>query len=98
MTIDAMGCPKEIAETIMDNSGNYVLQLKGNRGGLHAETVTLFDECLRDDCLGIEHTTARTINKGRGRIEWRTICATEDVRWFAERDKWKGLRRLVRVR
>ncbi len=98
VTIDAMGCQKEIARTIIQEKGDYVLQLKGNQGGLHDETVQLFDECLRDDCLGIEYTTAGTTNKGHGRIEQRTIWATEDVRWFAERKKWKNLRSLIRVR
>lgn len=98
VTIDAMGCQKEIAKTIVDEGGDYVLQLKGNQGGLHEETVQLFDQCLRDDCLGIEYAMAKTINKGHGRIERRTIWATEDVSWFAERTKWKKLRSLVRVR
>jgi len=48
VTIDAMGCQKEIAATIVDEDGDYVLQLKGNQGSLHDETVLLFDECLRD--------------------------------------------------
>lgn len=97
VTIDAMGCQKEIAKTIIDEKGDYVLQLKGNQGGLHDETVQLFDECLRDDCLGIKYTTAKTVNGGHGRIEERTIWATEDVSWFAERKKWKNLRSLIRV-
>jgi len=97
VTIDAMGCQKQIAKTIIDEKGDYVLQLKGNQGGLHEETVQLFDECLRDDCLGIKYTTAQTVNGGHGRIEERTIWATEDVSWFAERKKWKNLRSLIRV-
>jgi len=98
VTIDAMGCQKEIAKTIVENGGDYVLQLKGNQGGLHDETVALFDQCLRDDCLGIDYTTARTINKGHGRIEQRTIWATEEIDWFTERTLWAGLKSLVRVR
>jgi len=98
VTIDAMGCQKEIAKTIVDQGGDYVLQLKGNQGGLYDETVELFDQCLRDDCLGIPYTTATTVNKGHGRLERRTIWATEEVGWFAERDKWKHLRSLARVR
>jgi predicted transposase YbfD/YdcC len=97
VTIDAMGCQKDIAKTIVDEGGQYVLQLKGNQGGLHDETIQLFDQCLRDDCLGIETTTARTIHKGHGRLEQRTVWATEDVRWFAEREQWKNLRSLIRV-
>lgn len=97
VTIDAMGCQKEIAETIVEEGGDYVLQLKGNQGGLHAETVELFDQCLREDCLGIEYTTTTTVNKGHGRIERRTIWATEEIDWFAEADKWSKLRSLIRV-
>lgn len=98
VTIDAAGCQKAIAKAIVDAGGDYVLQLKGNQGGLHGETVELFDRCLTDDCRGIDYTTATTINKGHGRIERRTIWATEQVGWFAERDRWGGLGSLIRVR
>jgi predicted transposase YbfD/YdcC len=97
VTIDAAGCQKKIAGKIVEQGGDYVLQLKGNQGGLHAETVELFDQCLRDDCLGISYTTASTVNGGHGRIEERRIWATSEVAWFAERDKWKDLRSLIRV-
>lgn len=97
VTLDAMGCQKSIAEKIIDEGGDYVLQLKGNQGGLHDETVELFDQCLRDDCHGIEYSTAQTIDKGHGRLEQRTIWATEEIGWFAERKQWKGLRSLIRV-
>ena len=97
VTIDAAGCQKKIARQIVDQGGDYVLQLKGNQGGLHAETVLLFDQCLREDCLGIVYHTAATTNGGHGRIEQRRIWATSQVGWFAERSKWKNLRSLIRV-
>ncbi len=97
VTIDAAGCQKKIARKIVEQGGDYILQLKGNQGGLHAETVELFDQCLRDDCLGISYTKAETVNGGHGRIEHRRLWATSEVAWFAERDKWKDLRSLIRV-
>ena len=97
MTIDAAGCQKKIASQIIDQGGDYVLQLKSNQAGLYQDTVALFDQCLRDDCYGVACTTAETINGGHGRIEQRRIWVTEDVGWFAERDKWKGLKTLIRV-
>jgi predicted transposase YbfD/YdcC len=97
VTIDAAGCQKKIAKQIVDQGGDYVLQLKGNQGGLHDETVLLFDQCLRDDCHGIAYTTAATTNGGHGRIEQRRIWATSEVGWFAERSKWKNLRSLIRL-
>ena len=97
VTIDAIGCQKEIARTIVDQGGDYLLQLKGNQGGLHDETALLFDQCLRDDCLGITYAMAKTTNGGHGRIEQRRIWVTSEVGWFSERGKWKNLRSLARV-
>jgi predicted transposase YbfD/YdcC len=98
VTIDAAGCQKKIAERIVEQGGHYVLGLKGNQGGLHAETVTLFDQCLRDDCYGIAYSDATTTDGGHGRIEERRIWATSEIGWFAERGKWRNLRSLIRVR
>ncbi len=92
VTIDAAGCQKKIAEQIVDQGGHYILQLKGNQGSLHNETVMLFDQCLTDDCRSISYSTAATTNGGHGRIEQRRIWATSEVNWFAEKDKWKNLR------
>jgi predicted transposase YbfD/YdcC len=97
VTIDAGGCHKKIAQGIVDQGGDYVLQLKGNQGTLYNETVELFDNCLTDDCRGIAYTTAATTEKGHGRIEQRRIWATHEVGWFRERDRWKNLRSLIRV-
>jgi predicted transposase YbfD/YdcC len=97
VSIDAMGCQKKIAGLIVDQGGDYLLQLKGNQNGLHDETVQLFDQCLRADCLGIKHATASTTNGGHGRIEQRRLWATGEVGWFAERGRWKNLRSLIRV-
>jgi predicted transposase YbfD/YdcC len=98
VTIDAAGCQKKIAARIVDQGGHYILQLKGNQGGLHQETVTLFDQCLTEDCHGVAYTTAQTLDKGHGRLEARQIWATAEVNWFAEKDQWKNLRSLIRVR
>ena len=97
VTIDAAGCQKKIARQIITQGGDYILQLKGNQGGLHDETVMLFEQCLRDDCHGVAYHTASTTNGGHGRIEQRRLWATAEVAWFAERSKWKNLRSLICV-
>jgi predicted transposase YbfD/YdcC len=98
VTIDAAGRQKKIATQVVAQGSHYVLQRKGNQGGLHAETVTLFNQCLRDDCCGIAYSSAETTDGDPGRIEERRIWATSEVGWFAEGDKWKDLRSLIRVR
>lgn len=97
VTIDAAGCQKKIAGQIVDQGGHYILQLKGNQGTLHKETVEMFDQCLTDDCHGVAYHTAGTTDKGHGRIERRKLWATSEVEWFAEKGKWKNLRSLIRV-
>jgi predicted transposase YbfD/YdcC len=97
VSIDAMGCQKKIAADIIDGGADYLLQLKGNQGGLHDETALLFDQCLTDDSQGVAYATAQTVNGGHGRIEQRRIWVTPEVGWFAERGQWKNLRTLARV-
>ncbi len=41
VTIDTMGCQKNIAKTIVSKSADYVFSLKGNQGNLH-ENIKLF--------------------------------------------------------
>jgi predicted transposase YbfD/YdcC len=98
VTIDAIGCQKDIVGQIADQGGDYILQLKGNQNAFHAETVQLFAQCLRDDCHGIAYSTTTTTDGDHGRIEERQLWATSEVGWFSERQKWKNLRSLIRVR
>jgi predicted transposase YbfD/YdcC len=42
VSIDAMGCQTEIANTIIEQGADYVLALKGNQGNLHDDVQELF--------------------------------------------------------
>jgi predicted transposase YbfD/YdcC len=44
ITIDAMGCQKEIVHQIKEQEGDYVIALKGNQGSLHAEAENFFQQ------------------------------------------------------
>ncbi|MBS0349794.1 MAG: ISAs1 family transposase [Proteobacteria bacterium] len=64
ISIDAMGCPKAIAEKIIDKKADYVLSLKGNPGQLHADIQLYFQETNHlASCEYFE-----THGKGHGRI------------------------------
>ena len=49
ITADAMHCQKETAEKIIDNKGDYVLQLKANQGRFYEEVYAMFDEKYMDE-------------------------------------------------
>lgn len=64
VTIDAMGCQKQIAGKIRGKGADYVLGLKGNQPSLLSDVQLYFEnECLRN--------TAQTLEKDHGRIEKR---------------------------
>lgn len=96
VTMDAMGCQKELAKQIVDKGGDYVLCVKGNQASLHEDVAWFFDEC--EDFEGIEHTYYESVEKDHGRIEVRKCWAVEDeVKWLGIDKKWKGLRSIAAI-
>jgi predicted transposase YbfD/YdcC len=97
VTIDAMGCQKEIAAKIVAKEADYVLALKGNQGTLRDDVKML---CNEQKVCGFKDVTAsmsRTIEKGHGRIETRVYTAIGDPGWLQNRHGWAGLRAVVMV-
>jgi predicted transposase YbfD/YdcC len=97
VTIDAMGCQREIAQQILDQKADYILALKGNQGSLR-EDVELF--AAEQKANGFQHTTVsrhETVDGDHGRIETRTYTAIHDVAWLQERHQWPGLKGVVMV-
>ena len=90
VTIDAMGCQKEIAKAIVQRGGEYVLALKGNQGTLHEEVSEFFDDVLARG-LAAELDTHTSLEKGHGRIEERTAHLSKDVSWLRDHAQWEGL-------
>ncbi|MBD9359444.1 ISAs1 family transposase [Methylomonas fluvii] len=91
ITIDAMGCQKKIAEQIVRQGGNYVLSLKGNQGSLLDDVETFFTSALAPDAVAVG------VDGEHGRLETRTIAATDDIGWLRERHDWPGLNSILAV-
>jgi len=95
VTIDAMGCQRDIAQKIVDKKADYILALKGNQGTLR-EDVELFAN--EQKAKGFSDTTvsvAETVDGDHGRIETRRVTVVHDVAWLQERHDWPGLKGLV---
>ena len=54
VTIDAMGCQKEIAATIINGKGDYCLAVKGNQETLANDIEASFDAAIDNDFQGKE--------------------------------------------
>ena len=98
ITVDAMGCQRAIAEQIVEQGGDYVMGLKGNQGNAHAEVAAFFDDArataFRDTVHSFDETTD---GSEHGRLEVRRVWSCQNLDWFADLSKWKGLRSIVMV-
>jgi predicted transposase YbfD/YdcC len=97
VTIDAMGCQKDIAQQIVDDGGDYVLALKENQPTLYKEVEAAFEVAIDNNFKGSKQDTYTTEEKGHGRDETRTYLAIHNPKNLPSKDEWANLRALVMV-
>lgn len=90
VTLDAMGCQKEIAKEIQEADADYVLALKGNQGTAFAEIKKYLDEAIERKEQGLGFV--EKLDKGHGRLETRRYWQSGNIGWFADRHQWENLR------
>ena len=90
VTIDAMGCQKDIAAAIIDKKADYILALKGNQGNLLEQTEDSF-------CLLKAESVSEEIDAGHGRVERRTCSVISDLSMIEKKGDWKKLKSLIRI-
>jgi predicted transposase YbfD/YdcC len=108
VTIDAMGCQKNIAREIKEADAEYVLALKGNQGTVHQEVKTFLDATLAEKKkprpTGAPQPKGaallqelETIEKDHGRVETRRYYLSAELDWFEDAGLWEGLRTIGMV-
>lgn len=98
VTIDAMGCQRDIADKIVDRGGDYVLALKGNQGALADEVENYFNQADAIDFEGVECDAVGSKEIAHGRVEMREIYVTEDIDWLPQKKTWRNLNSIVMVK
>jgi len=90
VTIDAMGCQREIARQIIAKKADYVLAVKDNQG--------LLAEQVRDSFLLLESdAVAENVDCGHGRVEQRKCSVIADLSLIEKASEWASLQGLVRI-
>ncbi len=84
VTVDAMGCQKQIAAKIREKGADYVLGLKGNQPALLSDVKLYFES-------EISSHTGKSLEKDHGRIEQREYYLETGISWLAQRKEWAGL-------
>ena len=99
VTIDAMGCQKEIVKEIVEKKADYVISLKGNQGNLHQDIKDYLDWAERIKFKGIKYDYYETeLEKNHGRIEKRRCWVTEEeIDWLEQKDDWAKLKSVIMV-
>ena len=87
VTIDAMGCQKEIAARIRQGDGDYVLAVKQNQPTLYEQVNQAIDEALEGEGLD----EYQTVEKGHGRQETRTYAVIPAPEAVDPEDQWQDL-------
>lgn len=93
VTMDALGCQRDVAERIVKQGGDYVLAVKDNQKHLSEAIVEFFDTAKALDFRNIAVQTSDCCEKGHGRIETRRAVFVPDVSWMDKpmREGWKKL-------
>jgi predicted transposase YbfD/YdcC len=84
VTMDALLTQRHVAQTIVDEGGDYVMIVKDNQPQLRDDIELVFTLPLADD----RQETARTVDMGHGRIEQRNITTSEVLVGYSD---WPGL-------
>lgn len=92
VTIDAMGCQKEIARKIVDAKADYVLAVKDNQPKLCEAIGEFFSEQLEDDLQNVPHRQHETHETGHGRTDDRYYYLAKLPEGFPLAADWPGLK------
>jgi predicted transposase YbfD/YdcC len=94
VTIDAMGCQKEIAKAITEQGADYVLALKKNHSHLYDDVTLFLDDAQAREFAEIDHDYHETVDGDHGRIETRKYWITSAIEWLGARASWANLNSL----
>jgi predicted transposase YbfD/YdcC len=97
VTIDAMGCQKAIARTIVEQEADYVLTLKANHGLLYEEVQRFFAVAQQHQFAEVPHEYYHTLEGKHGRVEERRYWLVSELSGFKETQGWLGLQSLGMV-
>ena len=90
ITIDAMGCQKAIAGTIIEKQADYILMVKENQQELKEQVEKVF-------AMNPKTQADITIDAGHGRIEQRTCQTIDNLTFLDDKEDWPGLKSIAKI-
>ena len=97
ITIDAMGCQKEIAKEIIHRKADFVLGLKGNQGTLHKEVMNYVNKHIDNNFADVNARQTIVTETSHGRAETRTYVQFPVPAELTTSKEWVGLKTIGMV-
>ena len=95
VTFDAMNTQKDTIGVIIEGGGHYIGGLKGNHQLFHEEIELFFSDEVLADIRKKNKFFCEYKEKSHNSIEKRSYYMTTDIKWFADLDKWAGLKAFI---
>ena len=99
ITIDAMGCQKDITSLIVKKKGDYVLALKGNQKLLYKAVKEWFELAQKEQFLGRKYNYYELVEAGHHRVEKRQVWTVDvsELPPLHNQVLWTGLKTVVMI-
>jgi len=100
ITIDAMGCQRDIAADIIEKEADYILAVKGNQEKLEEAIKSTFDNAIESDFQDMKYSINTTTDNKHGRTETR-VCYVLPILYLLGvkefKKKWKNLKSIILI-
>ena len=97
VTLDALGCQRNVAQQIIDQGGDYVLSVKDNQPTLKADVSQHLRDARAAGTTDTPHAHARTEERRHGRHEVREAWIVKDIPAGGRANEWPGAKSLILV-
>jgi predicted transposase YbfD/YdcC len=99
ITIDAMGCQKDITALIFKKKGDYVFALKGNQKLLYKVLKEWFEVAKKAAYLGKKYDDDEQVEAGHHRVEKRQVWTVDvsELPPLHNQELWTGLKTVVMI-
>ena len=99
ITIDAMGCQKDITARIVKKKGDYVVALKGNQKLLYKVVKEWFEVAEKAADLGKKYDYYEQVEAGHHRVEKRQVWTVDvsELPPLHNQELWTGLKTVVMI-
>lgn len=90
ISIDAIGCQKEIVSLIIEKKADYIIAVKDNQEQLRNDITSSFSIIKPE-------STSEQVEKHNGRIDARKCSVISNLKMIEKKTEWTGIKSIVQI-